>query len=161
MRADQVMQGVGKRGVLGHDMRLTHELADTDLAAVLAGGLQDIATTHDAHDAVRIIFPDRHAAVGDARVETEHVGHREIGFNRRNNWAGREHLRDRDVIEAHRIGDEVTLRLGDLTFAGRGLGEATDISIRAIHAGLLRGSERVMEFAKHAENLGRTADELE
>ena len=161
MGADEVMQRVGQRGVLGHDVGLAHQLADTDLAAVLAGGLQDVATTHDAHDAVGIVLPDRHAAMGDVRVEAEHVGHREVGFDRRDDRAGREDVRDRDVVEAHRVGDEVALGLGDLAFAGGGLREAADIGVGAVHAGLLGRRERVVQLAEGAEDLGGAADELE
>ena len=161
VRADEVVQGVGERRVLGHDVRLAHELADADLAAVLAGGLQDIATTDDAHDTIRVVLPDRQATVRDARIEPEHVGDGEVGFDRRDDRSRREHLRDRDVVEADGVGDEVALGLGDLAFAGRGLGEAADIRIGAIHARLFRRSERVVEFPEGAKDLGGAADELE
>jgi hypothetical protein len=97
--------------------------------------------------------------MGKRGVEALHVGHGENGIEGGDNGARREHLGHRDVVEADGIRHKVALSLGNLAGAGGGAGNATNLGISKVGAGLNGGSEAVVKAAESTEQAANAANE--
>ena len=84
-------------------------------------------------------------------VHTKHVGDGQRGLEGCDDGARGEHLRDRDVIQTNRVGDEIALGLGDPAGPGGRPRQTADFDIAAVYAGVLDGRKRVVQPAEPAE----------